>query len=152
MSGILRISEAVSIGFHAMVLMARFPDKVLSSKYMALTLKVSEAHLSKVMQRLVRAGLLKSTRGPKGGFQLKEDGDKVTFLQIYEAVEGPVKFNNCLFESPVCGGVCCIMGNLLEKINRIFRDHLANKTLSQLCGTDKNMEAITNGNQGDNKD
>jgi Rrf2 family protein len=47
-------------------------------------------YLLKIMQQLVRANVLRSKRGPRGGFNLAQPAKKITMLQIIEAVEGPM--------------------------------------------------------------
>ncbi|MCP4900046.1 MAG: Rrf2 family transcriptional regulator, partial [bacterium] len=96
MPTMLRISEAASLGIHAMGLLAIHPDRSLSARTIAEKFSVSEAHLSKVLQRLTKVGLLASTRGPKGGFSLTRDPETVTLLEVFEAIEGPVEPTDCL--------------------------------------------------------
>ncbi|MBM3497125.1 MAG: Rrf2 family transcriptional regulator [Armatimonadetes bacterium] len=114
----LRVSEATSLALHAMALLAQNGQHALSCNEMATTLSVSEAHLSKVLQRLGKQGFVSSTRGPKGGFRLARAADTVSLLDVYEAIDGPVRFSNCLFETPVCqGNGQCIMGDLLASVD-----------------------------------
>jgi Rrf2 family protein len=47
-------------------------------------------YLLKIMQQLVRANVLRSKRGPRGGFTLAKSTKKITMLQIIEAVDGPM--------------------------------------------------------------
>jgi Rrf2 family protein len=47
-------------------------------------------YLLKILQQLVRASVLRSKRGPRGGFFLAQDAQNITLLQIIEAVDGPM--------------------------------------------------------------
>jgi len=47
-------------------------------------------YLLKILQQLVRANLLRSKRGPRGGFSLAKSPGSITMLEIIEAVDGPV--------------------------------------------------------------
>ena len=47
-------------------------------------------YLLKILQQLVRANVLRSKRGPRGGFFLAMDAEKITMCQIIEAVDGPM--------------------------------------------------------------
>jgi hypothetical protein len=70
MDTILRISDAANLAIHAMAHIARSKGNVNHSVgEIAGEQGVSVAHLSKVMQRLVKVGLLTSRRGPGGGFR-----------------------------------------------------------------------------------
>jgi len=133
MSNLFRVSEAASLAIHGMILMAESRETPLSAKEMASGLQASEAHLAKVLQRLGKAGLANSTRGPKGGFVLGKPADAVTLLDIYEAIEGPLETIACLLGRPICGGgqLCC-MGGLLQSVGEQVRQHMANTRLSVL--------------------
>ena len=47
-------------------------------------------YLLKILQQLVRANVLRSKRGPRGGFFLARESNEITLLQIIEAVDGPL--------------------------------------------------------------
>jgi Rrf2 family protein len=131
----LRVSEATSLALHAMALLARDGERSLSCNEMATELSVSEAHLSKVLQRLGKQGFVSSTRGPKGGFRLARAPAEVSLLDIYEAVDGPVRFSNCLFDTPVCeGNGDCLMGHLLKSVDDQVLHYLRETRLSDLNG------------------
>ena len=47
-------------------------------------------HLQKILQRMVRANILRSKRGPKGGFALARPANEITLLEIIETEGGPI--------------------------------------------------------------
>ena len=143
MSKMMKISEAASLALHGMVFLAARPKRLISIKEMARVLKVSEAHLSKVFQRLARVGLVKSNRGPKGGFALGKPGDKITLLEVYEAIEGPLESSSCLFDSPICDNNKCIFGDLLKVTNSRYRAYLDGMKLSEVTDVyqEENLDA-----------
>ena len=132
MADVLRISDAASLAMHAMVFMAADPARRLAVGEIATQLHVSEAHLSKVLQRLAKAGLVKSVRGPKGGFVLGKPVDQVTLLDAYEAIEGPLASSHCLLGLTSCSAKRCILGDLAGVVNSRVRDYLAKTRLSKL--------------------
>ncbi len=134
MSNVLRISEAASLALHAAVFLAANPGKPISTREIASALEVSEAHLSKVMQRLARTGLVNSVRGPKGGFLLARSPARISLLEVYEAIEGRLLPANCLLGTPVCKGEGCILGDLVETLNGQVREYLSRTRLSELVG------------------
>ncbi len=114
-----------------MAVMARNRDDRLSSAVIARKLAASSHHLAKVLQKLVKAGLVKSQRGPLGGFRLRVEADEVRLLQIHEAVEGPVPQEGCLLHRSACPGGVCPLGIRLCSIHEQIRDCLAAMTLSE---------------------
>jgi len=51
---------------------------------------ISVEYLLKILQQLVRAGVLRSKRGPHGGFSLAKPAEHISLLQLVEAVDGPL--------------------------------------------------------------
>jgi len=132
MANMLRISEAASLAMHTMALLAHEPEKVLSTHEIAETLDVSEAHLSKVLQRLHKAGLVESIRGARGGFLPAKPPAEITMLEVYESIEGPLVETHCLLGNPICGADGCILGDLLSRVNGEVREYLIGTRLTQL--------------------
>ncbi len=135
MNGIVRFSEAASIALHAMIVLAadssREGGRLLTVREIAEGLPVSEHHLARVLQRLAKAGLVASVRGPAGGFSLRGDAARITLLDVYEAVEGRLTVPTCLF--PVGEGCAsCILDDTLAAANRLVREKLAGTPLSKL--------------------
>ncbi len=128
--GILHISEAVSLAIHGLMLIARNDGSCKKVKEIAKEIGISEAHLAKVFQRLVKAGLISSTRGPRGGFTLARSSNTISLLDIYEAIEAPLKEGgDCLLRKKICPFGECIFGNTISRVSREFREYLASKTL-----------------------
>ena len=150
MANVLKMSDATTLGLHAMVHLAGQHGvvnlKAHSAREIASILQASEAHLAKVLQRLTHAGLLRSTRGPKGGFALAKGSNQITLLDVYEAIEGPFEVSRCLFSEPICGRADCIMGGLVEKIGIEVQTYLEQTTLAMLA---KGEDSAT---QTDHKD
>ncbi len=129
---ILRISEALSLAFHATAYLASGDQRPRTVKDIARRIKASEAHLSKVLQALARAGILRAIRGPRGGYSLAKKPKEITLLEIYEVIHGPLKDQKCLYEHPLCGGEHCILGNLISEVTRLMREHLSQTTLEKV--------------------
>ena len=134
MAGILKITDAALLGIHAMALLAGRREKgLVSVAEMAGALGASEAHLSKVMQRLGKTGLVTSKRGARGGFLLNREGASISLLEVYEAVEGPMRPTACLLGSPVCGVELCVMGELQRSVFELLLEKLSETTVDMLA-------------------
>ena len=132
MSSPFRMSEAASLALHATALLASGPRRPVAARKIATALHASQAHLSKVLQRLARAGLVTATRGPAGGFALGRPAGAITLLEVYEAIEGPLRAPDCLFGRAVCAGGDCICGDLLSDVHGRTRRRLAGTKLSKV--------------------
>jgi len=129
----LKISDAANLALHAMsVLAASNGSGQASVTKLAERLGVSEHHLAKVMQRLAKVGLVKSRRGPKGGFSLGRPADEILLMEVFEAIEGPMPTRTCLLGHKVCKGDHCLLGDLVQSVNQQVREHLTRTRLSEM--------------------
>lgn len=128
MSKIFSLSEASSIAIHSMVLIARAQNGINVLKIAEFT-GFSKNHIAKVLQRLVKSDMLKSVRGPSGGFSLKREPKDYTLLGIYEAIEGPIEETDCPLAYDICNYNQCIMGNVINKMTSEFKKFLNKQTL-----------------------
>ena len=113
MQHVLRISRKIDYGLRAMIYLASIPEEsVVPFREIARQMDVPEDFLAKILKTLVDQGLVRSTRGPHGGYALARTPNAISFLDVIEAVEGPVALNVCLdcdyacCHSPSCTMVC----------------------------------------------
>jgi Rrf2 family protein len=128
----LKISEAASLAMHALGYLAKRQDRPVTSREIATRFEISEAHLAKVLQRLVKVDLLRSARGPKGGFILTRRPESVTLLEIFESIEGRFEPSQCLLSSSICDGDTCILGRIVVEANNMLRGRLEETTLVEV--------------------
>ena len=125
MQGILHVSEASNLAVHALAYLAgQAPGTAAAATLIASRLGVSESHLGKVLQRLVKLGFLTSVRGARGGFSLARDPATVSLLEVLEAVDGPLLEGGCLLGTPVCPAGRCRLRGLLDRVTRTAREEL----------------------------
>ena len=133
MADIIKISDAAALALHSMVQLAINPDAQPTAAEIAKVFEVSRHHLAKVHQRLTRAGLILSYRGPGGGVVLAKDPSEITLLEIYEAMEGTMRCSPCLLGKEVCPRANCVLSGLLPGLARQVRDYFDHTTLAQLA-------------------
>ncbi|HEY9069026.1 MAG TPA: Rrf2 family transcriptional regulator [Candidatus Ozemobacteraceae bacterium] len=132
MAEIVKFSDAVIIGFHAMIDLCEHPGQEVPLHDIGIRLGVSEAHLSKVLQRLRKEGLVQASRGPAGGYRLARPPSEISFARIFEAIDGPIQPQYCLFGTPVCTNPACGMGSFIGQINQEVKAFLERTTLADL--------------------
>ncbi len=132
MSGLLRISEAAVLAVHTVAILGANPGRIQTTKEIAAFLKASEAHLSKVLQRLVRTGMVASVRGPSGGFLLVDGAMDRPVMDVYEAIDGVFPEAGCLLSAPVCGGDC-VLGPMLETVHDMVRGRFQELKISDIA-------------------
>jgi Rrf2 family protein len=88
----MKLTRACSYALHAVAFMAqqKAHDKPVASHDIAAARNIPERFLLKVLKPLVSARVLLSIKGPKGGYRLAKAPDKISMLEILEAVDGPI--------------------------------------------------------------
>jgi Rrf2 family protein len=87
----MRISRSTGYGLLAVGYLAQHKDEgIILSQDISQKYNIPLEYLLKILQQLVRANILRSKRGPRGGFILARPPKKVTLLEVMEAVEGPM--------------------------------------------------------------
>lgn len=97
---------------------------------------IPESFLRKIFGTLSKAGLLRSHRGPRGGFSLLRSPERISLRQIIEAVEGPIAFTECILGPNICSrqGRCPIEVRCQE-IHRKLVKILEETTVADILGT-----------------
>lgn len=87
----MRISRSTGYALLAVGYIAKHQEKgIILSQSVSKEYDIPLEYLLKILQQLVRANVLRSKRGPRGGFSMAKPPNKVTMLQIIEAVDGPM--------------------------------------------------------------
>ena len=137
MAGIFHLSEMLSLALHSMVYIATSDDEYVNVKRIAASTGASEAHLSKVLQRLAKGRLIHSIRGPRGGFALALPAEEISFADIYEIIEGPIAIHGCPNHRNACPFSYCIFKGIPEKMNSQFIEYLKQNYLSDFIDSRK---------------
>ena len=111
MHSALQISRKIDYALRAVICMAdQPPGEVVSFRKIATIEQVPEDFMAKILRQLVREGLVNSTRGARGGYCLARPPEEISFLEVIEAVDGPVMLNLCLGDMSTCDQACsCLM-------------------------------------------
>jgi len=99
----MQITRATDYAVRIMVYMATLPhESRVPLSQLADAGGAPESFVSKVLQRLAQRGMVTSSRGRGGGFQLAVDAEQTSLLHVVEAIEGPLQINLCLPGEQTC--------------------------------------------------
>src|ERR1041385_3188367 len=90
-----RLSKKSDYGLIALRHLAKHHDESVSAREIAAQYHIPAELLAKVLQRLVRKGLLVSQQGINGGYVLAKDPLKISIVDVVEALEGPISLTLC---------------------------------------------------------
>jgi len=127
--------RASELAVRAMVFLARQdPGKLSPVREIAADSSASEAYLSKILQRLTGAGLVRSFRGPGKGMELGRAPSAITLVEIIHAVEGVQAEQACIFGLGHCDQETpCALHRQWLPIRSALCDLLENTTLADLA-------------------
>ncbi|MDI6099501.1 Rrf2 family transcriptional regulator [Actinoplanes sp. NEAU-A12] len=135
----MRMSQGVEWALHTCLnlswLDAPVPTGALAAFY-----ELPPAYLNKQLQALVRAGILTSISGPRGGFRLARPPEAISLLDIVSAIEGPEELFRCdqiLSKGPgEHAGVdyrqSCAFAHAMRGADLAWRRELSGKTVADV--------------------
>ena len=146
----LRLTSAADYAIRAMIHLACLPDGGV-----ALRSEIAEAQyiptsfMAKILRSLVRARLLRSSRGVNGGFALARPAAEINMLEIVEAIEGPLAMTDCVPNPAGCGwSVDCPASTIWAKVQKGVRGTLKGTTLEDLVSTPRRNGRVSGAARG----
>ena len=129
----LRLGKLTDYATVVLSYMARDRVNVHTAIGIAEATGITQTTVSKILKLLVKAKVLNSTRGAKGGYVLAKAPEQVTVVDIIYALEGPIALTECSISHRDCeqASGCGIRGNW-EVINRKIYDALESITLADM--------------------
>jgi Rrf2 family protein len=137
----MRMSEGVEWALHSCLNLTWLPPgQAVPAAKLAAFYDLPAAYLNKQLQALARAGVLSSTSGPRGGFQLARDPANITLLDVVVAIEGAEEAFRCeqlLRQGPgadpeVDYRQACLLSQAMRRADLAWRRELAGQTLADL--------------------
>lgn len=127
-------SQATEYGFRALTHLALNPDRSVKVREIAEATSIPPHFLAKIMRRLARYGLLKSYRGPTGGFQLTKRPTETTLLDIVDAIDGLTWYHRCAVGLADCNDDApCPLHDSWKAVREHLIGYLLEQTLADLA-------------------
>lgn len=129
------ISKSGEYGLRALMYMVAHREEgvFVSIRDMAEHLDISFHFLTKILQSLTQADLLKSYRGPNGGVAFNISPEKVLLSDVVRILEGDDFFDKCLLGLPGCGKLApCPMHNIWKEIKGALKHEFETTSMAEL--------------------
>lgn len=102
-SSSMQLTREGDYGIRSVLYLARQPYKKISFvTEISEQYKIPRSFLAKILQKLVKAKIVRSYRGVKGGFSLARLAKDITVFDVLEAIEGKLAMNLCLSDKKKC--------------------------------------------------
>ena len=133
----LRISRLTDYATVLLATLAGEPGRVQTATALAEQTHIAAPTVSKLLKQLQRAGLVSSTRGLHGGYQLSRPAAQISAAAILDALEGPVALTDCAAGHGNCEiEDSCRVSRVWQRVNLAMRRALYDVSLAQLAGLD----------------
>jgi len=126
----LTINQATDYAFRAVLYLAKHAEEVVEAKVIAEREAIPMRFLLKIMPLLIKTGIVKSYRGIGGGYSLAKKPQDISFLNVLEAIEGPVRLNRCLINPSACNkqavpscDIHHVLGSVQERLKQELQSH-----------------------------
>ncbi|HHX43551.1 MAG TPA: Rrf2 family transcriptional regulator [Chloroflexi bacterium] len=131
----MRLGTKVRYGTRALLELALRPQHEMTSlKEIARSQEVSQKYLEHLFSALQVAGLVRSARGPRGGYTLARPAGEITVREIYEVLEGLDDFAPCTSGPEVCNRYdICVTHELWERMHEAAMRVLDETTIEDLA-------------------
>ena len=131
----LRISRLTDYATVLLAALAEAPARVETATALADRTHIALPTVSKLLKQLQHAGLVSSTRGLHGGYQLSRPPAQISAAAILDALEGPLALTDCAAGHGQCEiEPTCRVGRFWQRMNLTIRRSLSEVTLAQLAG------------------
>jgi len=131
----LRISRLTDYATVLLAALAGEPERVQTAASLAAQTHIAAPTVSKLLKQLQRAGLVSSTRGLHGGYQLARPATQISAAAIIDALEGPLALTDCAAGHGQCGiEDTCRVSRVWQRLNLAMRRALYDVSLAQLAG------------------
>ncbi|GBG07563.1 Rrf2 family transcriptional regulator [Paenibacillus agaridevorans] len=132
----MKYSKATNYALHSMLFLAvATPEKPIGVQQLAEKQNVSPTYLSKILTKLVKAGMIESASGASGGYRLKRNWENISFLDIIHAIEGTTS----LFECSLDHGPECVIQKVVLAAEDQMERRLREQTIYDLAQSIKNV-------------
>ena len=129
-------SLTIEYAMRGMLALAAGDGRPMTTRQIADTMKVPRSYLSKVLQSLVRAGLVHSTRGLKGGFVLARPPEELNMMDILNAVSPYKRIETCPLDLEGHSSELCPLHNRLDQAMAMVQEAFESTSLAEILSED----------------
>ncbi|MBP2015022.1 RrF2 family transcriptional regulator [Anaerococcus degeneri] len=128
----MKLSTRGRYGLRAICYIAENQDKgFIPVSEISENLNLSENYLEQLVRMLKKDGLIKSSRGPKGGYKINKDLDSITIGQILRSLEGDMTTSECVSGKVNCDDKCDAY-DLFIKLDYLINQAIDSITLDNI--------------------
>ncbi len=128
----IRMNKLTDYGVVLLTTFAREPAKGISARELSARTGIPQPTVVKLLKTLLKAGLLVSQRGTKGGYSLARTPEEVPVSTVIEALEGPLAITECSVPGSCEHERLCLARPNWTAVNQVIQEALSKVTLAEM--------------------
>ncbi len=125
----------------ALIALGRKRGERISARALAEEQAIPYQFLRRILQELIRQGLVVSKEGARGGVALEKDPGGISVADVIRIFQGPVQVSECLFRKQICSNRAnCVLRHELMQVEQMVNERFAAVTVGKLIADLDAME------------
>jgi Rrf2 family protein len=134
------ITKEADYAVRCVLFLSQAPKEYTSVKDISAPMLIPVSFLAKILQKLIKGGVVESIRGAGGGYRLIKAPQDISVLDVIIAIDGPVALNRCVLDPKVCMlNDWCAMHPLWAELSWVVSDRLRKKNFKELLTDSKEL-------------
>jgi len=129
----LAIKKETDYAIRCVYYLARRNGEIIMADEIAGNMRIPRSFLAKIMQKLAKAGIVKSYVGTKGGHSLAKDPGSISLYEVILTIEGPIAMNSCTIKKGNCAmSDVCLVHPVWISVKKDVERVLSEKTFANI--------------------
>jgi Rrf2 family protein len=137
------LNKETDYAVRALISLGMKPDNWVSARTISAEQAIPYQFLRRILQDLIRSGLVESKEGAGGGVRLGRVPEEIGVAEVIEIFQGKVQISECMFRKQLCSNRAnCVLRHEIMRIERLVNNEFAKVTIGKLIDDLKAVEAM----------
>jgi len=127
------LTKNTDYAIRALLVLAAERGGYVSAKTIAARQDIPYQFLRRLLQEMIRHGLIVSKEGVQGGFMMEKDPGEISVTDLIEIFQGKVQVSECMFRKQICGNRArCVLRHEIMRIEQVVQSEFEKVTIGKL--------------------
>ncbi|MBM3163176.1 MAG: Rrf2 family transcriptional regulator [Chlorobi bacterium] len=127
------LTKNTDYAIRALLSLAGAKGEFVSARAISLEQDIPYQFLRRLLQEMIRYGLVSSKEGAAGGFRLARDPDTIRVTELIGIYQGPVRVSECMFRKQICANRArCVLRHEIMRIEQVVQQEFEKVTIGKL--------------------
>lgn len=127
------LTKNTDYAIRALLVLAAERGGYVSAKTIAARQDIPYQFLRRLLQEMIRHGLIVSKEGVQGGFMMEKDPAEISVTDLIEIFQGRVQVSECMFRKQICGNRArCVLRHEIMRIEQVVQSEFEKVTIAKL--------------------